>query len=296
MPWRDPSGRVSPLKLIVFVSLFLPALWTAYAFWHGNFGAARPVNEAIHEIGRWTIRLIFLALAITPLRWSLDWPRLLLVRRMVGVAAFAYVLLHLSLYTVDQAFDLWKVASEIVLRIYLELGFTALLILAALAITSTDATTRRLGRNWQRLHNLVYVAAAIAVVHQFMQSKADVDEPWVMAGLYVWLMGYRGISAAFKLRNRVPGWALGLLSIASGLLTALGESVYYWIKVGVSPMRVLAADLALNAWRPGWVVLAIGTAVTAAAALRALSGGKRRRGGHLAATMVAKSAAVPLDP
>src|SRR5437899_2575285 len=111
MPWFDYSGRFSPLKFIVFAALFLPALWTAYLFWHGDFGAARPVNEAIHEIGRWTIRLIFLALAISSLRWVLDWQRLLLVRRMVGVAAFAYVAIHLSLYVVQEAFNFTKVAT-----------------------------------------------------------------------------------------------------------------------------------------------------------------------------------------
>ena len=72
MPWFDYSGRFSPLKFTVFVSLFLPAIWTAYLFWHGDFGAARPVNEAIHEIGRWTIRLLFLSLTISSLCWILD--------------------------------------------------------------------------------------------------------------------------------------------------------------------------------------------------------------------------------
>lgn len=302
MPWRDYNGRFSPLKFTVFVALFCPAMWTAWLYWHGDFGGARPLNEAIHEIGRWTIRLVFVALAITPLRWVLDWPRLMLVRRMIGVAAFAYVVLHLTLYTVDQAFDLWKVASEIVLRIYLTLGFTGLVILGVLAATSTDGMVRRLGaRRWQNLHRLAYAAAAIAVVHQFMQSKADVDEPWVMTGLYLWLMGYRAISWGFGLRQRLPVWGVAALSLAAGMLTALGESVYYWIKVGVSPLRVLQADLALNSVRPGWVVLAIGAAITLAALLRALVGGPNKRRGrrqspHLAETMVANSEAVPLEP
>ena len=271
MPWFDYSGRFSPLKCAVFVALFLPALWTGWLFWHGDFGAARPVNEAIHEIGRWTIRLIFLSLAVTPLRALLAWPRLILVRRMIGVAAFAYVCLHLTLYVVDQAFDLGKVASEIVLRIYLEIGFTALLILAALAITSTDNMMRRLRRNWTRLHRLVYVAAALAVVHNFMQAKADVDQPWVMAGLFIWLMGYRLLEWRFGQTYRFKLAAIAGLSLAAGALTAVGESVYYWIKVGVSPLRVLSAYTAFVGWRPGWIVLAICAGVTAAAIVRALT-------------------------
>jgi sulfoxide reductase heme-binding subunit YedZ len=271
MPWYDYSGRFSPFKCAVFVALFLPALWTAWLFWHGDFGAARPVNEAIHEIGRWTIRLIFVALAVTPLRALLAWQRLILVRRMIGVAAFAYVCLHLALYAVDQAFDLGKVASEIVLRIYLEIGFTALLILAVLAITSTDNMMRRLRRNWTRLHRLVYAAAALAVVHNFMQAKADVDQPWVMAGLFVWLMGYRLLEWRFGQPYRFKLAAIAGLSLAAGVLTAVGESVYYWIKVGVSPLRVLSAYTAFVGWRPGWIVLAICAGVTLVAIVRALT-------------------------
>jgi sulfoxide reductase heme-binding subunit YedZ len=269
MPWFDYSGRFSPLKFTVFVALFFPAVWTAYLFWHGDFGAARPVNEAIHEIGRWTIRLIFLALAVSSLRWVLDWQRLLLVRRMVGVAAFAYVMIHLSLYVVQEAFNFTKVATEIVFRIYLEIGFTALLILAVLTITSTDGMMRRLRKNWTRLHRLVYLAALLAVIHQFMQSKADVDEPWVMTGLLIWLMGYRLLDRTFATKHQLKLWYVGALSIAAGVLTALGESVYYWIKLGVSPMRVLSAYTALTALRPGWVVLFVGLGVTAAGVVAA---------------------------
>lgn len=296
MPWLDYNGRVSPLKLTVLVALFVPAVWTAWSYWHGDFGAARPLNEAIHEIGRWTIRLIFLALAVTPLARLWSWPRLLVVRRMVGVAAFAYGLVHLSLYVTQEHFKLATVASEIVLRIYLTIGFTALMILAALAATSTDAMVRRLGRSWPRLHKLVYVAAALAVVHHFMQSKADVDEPWVMAGLYGWLMGYRILAAVFG-RKTAPLWSVALLSVGAGVLTAIGESLYYWIKLGVSPARVLAADLALNSIRPGWVVLAMTLAVTAAMAVRLIAATWTRRrggGGRPAYATVSRAARSPL--
>jgi sulfoxide reductase heme-binding subunit YedZ len=286
MPWFDYSGRFSPLKFTVFVALFFPVVWTAYLFWHGDFGAARPVNEAIHEIGRWTIRLIFLSLAISSLRWILDWQRLLLVRRMVGVAAFAYVLFHLSLYMGQEAFDLRKVATEIVLRIYLTIGFVGLLILAALAITSTDSMMRRLRKNWTRLHRLIYVAALLAVIHQFMQSKADVDEPWVMAGLYMWLMGYRLLDWAFATKHQLKLWYVGALSIVAAALTAVGESVYYWIKLGVSPLRVLSAYTTFAMVRPGWVVLAIGLGVTAAGIVAVLvKRGTPRRGAAVHATV-----------
>src|ERR1700758_4806087 len=117
-PWNNYSGRLSPLKLIIFVALFVPAGWVLFAYSSGLLGA-RPLNEAIHQIGLWTIRLIFSALAVTPLRQILQVARLIIVRRMIGVAAFVYATIHLALYTADQAFDLEKVAREIVLRVYL---------------------------------------------------------------------------------------------------------------------------------------------------------------------------------
>src|SRR3954451_4474194 len=203
VPWRDFSGRFSPLKLAVFIALFGPALWTLMAFELGWLGP-RAFNEAIHRIGLWTIRFLFIALAITPLRQILQWPRLVLVRRMVGVAAFAYAITHLTLYTADQMFDLVKVASEIVSRIYLTIGFTAILGLSALAATSTDGMVRRLGRRWQSLHRLVYVIALLAVIHYWMQSKLEIWQPTIMAGIYIWLMGYRLLARRLAVRGRLP--------------------------------------------------------------------------------------------
>jgi sulfoxide reductase heme-binding subunit YedZ len=269
VPWKDFSGRFSPLKLAVFLALFGPVLWTLMAYQLGWL-EPRAFNEAIHRIGLWTIRFLFIALAITPLRQILQWPRLLMVRRMVGVAAFAYAFMHLSLYTADQAFDLAKVASEIVLRIYLTIGFAAVLGLAVLAATSTDAMIKRLGaRRWQRLHRIVYVIAALTVVHYWMQSKLEIWEPTIMAGIYAWLMGYRLLARFVGTRGRLPlPWAAGLAPIAAGL-TALGEAAYFYIAYGVDPLRVLDANLSLDTGiRPAVVVLGLALAVAAGGAAR----------------------------
>ena len=162
-PWKDNGGRTSPLKLAVFIALFVPALWVVVAFRCGWLGA-RPLNEAIHQLGLWTIRLIFLALAVTPLRHILQWSAAAPVRRMIGVAAFAYAIAIWRFTPPTEAFDLAKVATEIAVRIYLTIGFAAVLGLAALAATSTDGMIRRLGaRRWQRLHRLVYAIALLAV-------------------------------------------------------------------------------------------------------------------------------------
>jgi methionine sulfoxide reductase heme-binding subunit len=278
-PWNDYSGRLSPLKLAVFIALFLPWLYVMVAFSQGWLGA-RPVTEAIHQIGLWTIRLIFLALAVTPLRDILQWPRLILVRRLLGVAAFAYALFHLTLYTADEAFDLAKVASEIVRRIYLTIGFTALCGLAALAATSTDGMIRRMGaRNWQRLHRLVYLIALLAVVHFWLQSKLEVWEPTIMAGLYVWLMGYRLLAARFAVRGHLPPLWVGALAPMAAVATAAGEAVYFHFAYHVGLWRVIALNWSLmTGVRPAVVVLGIAAAIAAAAVLRGrLASPARRR-------------------
>jgi sulfoxide reductase heme-binding subunit YedZ len=268
-PWRDNSGRLSPLKLTVFATLFVPGLWTAVGYAFGLLGA-RPLNEAIHQVGLWGYRLLLISLAITPARRVLQWPRLLLVRRMIGVAAFAYIAIHLTLYMADQMFDLWRVGSEIVLRFYLAIGFAALLGLAALAATSTDAMVRRLGGfRWCRLHEAVYAIGMLASLHYFMQSKLEVYEPTVMAGFFAWMMGYRLIARSYGEARRIPVWATAALSLLAALATAGGEAAYFRLGLGIDPTLILAADLSLDAGiRPAWLVLVVGAGVTALAALR----------------------------
>jgi sulfoxide reductase heme-binding subunit YedZ len=264
-PWRDPSGRLSAFKIAVLVLLLVPALWVGYAYSNAMLGA-RPVNQSIHEIGLWGIRLLFVALAVTPARHILQWPRLLLVRRMIGVAAFAYLFLHLCLYIADENFKLFTVASEIVLRIYLTIGFSALVGLAVLAATSTDAWVRTLGaRRWKRLHQIGYGLAVLALIHMFMQSKADVTEATWMAGLFGWMMGYRLLAWRFGKGGRVPLWMATALAVVVAAVTALGESFYFWVKIGVAPWRVLAVNFSLIAGlRPGWIVLIVTLTLCAA--------------------------------
>src|ERR1700676_2064728 len=143
LPWYDYGGRFSPFKAAVLAALFIPALWIAVSYDRGLLGA-EPFNAAIRQFGDWTIRLVSIALVISPARIVLQWPALLQVRRIIGVAAFGYGAVHLSLYVADQSFDLATVATEIIVRIYLTIGFTALLGLTVLAVSSTDGWQRRL--------------------------------------------------------------------------------------------------------------------------------------------------------
>src|SRR5262249_30354263 len=161
------------------------------------------------------------------------------------------------------------VASEIVRRIYLTIGALALTGLAVLAATSTDRMIRRLGgRNWRRLHRLVYAIGILAAVHFFLQSKLNVAEPIVMAGLLAWLLAYRLLPEANGQPLRRLLQVAGL-SLLAGLLTLGGELAYYGLAFHADPLRLLAAAFSIKAGiRPGWIVLAITASITALAATR----------------------------
>jgi sulfoxide reductase heme-binding subunit YedZ len=262
-PWRDRHGRLLPIKAAVLPVLFIPGLVQVFWWTTGALGA-RPVHELILGFGLWTVRLLMISLAISPARAVFDWPKLLLVRRMVGVAALAYGLTHLSLYVVDEKFWLPTVVSEIVHRFYLTIGFVALVGLSALGATSTDAAVRRLGRRWKWLHRTVYGIAVLALLHYFIQSKANVSEAVMFAGFFVWLMLWRIVPATWQ-RKLVTLVALSLLAAVA---TAWIEFAWYALATGINPWRVMAANETIRfGLRPAhWVaVVGLGVAVLAAA-------------------------------
>src|SRR5438132_755412 len=149
----ERSGRWSPIKIGAFAAVLLPAAWIVFQAATDELGA-RPITEAIHQLGDWALRLTWLTLAITPLQRIFHHPRIIVARRILGVAAAAYAGLHISMYVLDQHFDLLKVASEIVLRIYLLIGFLALSGLIALTSIWIWRYGRRGGSSlplWPRL-------------------------------------------------------------------------------------------------------------------------------------------------
>jgi sulfoxide reductase heme-binding subunit YedZ len=262
MPFlRERSGRWSAVKIAAFTAAVLPAFWIAYQAVTGELGA-RPVTEAIHQAGDWALRFLLITLAITPAQRIFTYSRIILARRTLGVASAAYAVLHLSLYVLDQHFDLFKVASEIVLRIYLLIGALALIGLIALAATSTDAAISRLGSGrWHALHRLVYGIAIIGAVHFFMQSKLDLYEPVLMAGFLIWLLAYR---ALYRRNREVTPLQLLRLACGVAVVTAIGESAIYMFTSGVDARRVLLShfDIDLEV-RPAWWVVGAGLAVAA---------------------------------
>ena len=268
LPWLDRAGRFSALKAIVLVMLFVPGLWVALQLSLGWL-QPKPVTEAIHQIGTWAVRFLLLSLAITPLRKLGSWSKLISVRRMLGLAVLAYASIHLVLYVVDQHYDLAHVASEIVLRFYLTIGFLTLLGFAALGLTSTDGMIRRLGaKRWNRLHQSIYLLGVLALWHFLLQAKLDITQPVLMVGLFLILMGYRVLQWR-KLGDSIPG--LLAVALLSATATALVEAGWYQVVNHVPAARVLSADLDFSdTIRPAWWVLLAGLAVVLLRALRPL--------------------------
>jgi sulfoxide reductase heme-binding subunit YedZ len=252
------------LRLVTLIGLCLPALDLAWRWYSDDLGA-RPVTEATHITGDWTVVFLLCSLAMTPARSVFDWMPLVQIRRRIGVAAALYAGLHFLIYVADQKWDLIVVALEIIKRFYLTIGFTALLILTALAITSTNGWQKRLRANWKRLHWLIYPGAVLAILHFFIQSKANVGEATVAAGLFAWLMLWRVLPK--KLVTRYSG--LLLLAVAATFAALLFEAGWYGLVNHVDPLRLLNADIDPDLWpRPVHKVLLVGLAALVLVALR----------------------------
>lgn len=258
----DRAGKFSILKALLLASLVAPVAYLLYRSAIHDLGPL-PYKEALHRVGDWAVRFLVLALALTPLQRALNAPRLALIRRMAGVGAFSYALLHFLLFVANSNFQLLFVASEIALRIYLTIGFAALLGLSALAATSTDAMMRRLGTRWKTLHRLVYGIAVLALVHYFLQSKIDVSQAVIYAGLFMTLMIIR-LALRYRLALTPP--RLVALATAGALTTAALEAAWYGFATGVDPWRILKANAALSfGLRPAIIVLLAGLGLAAAA-------------------------------
>lgn len=182
-------GRV--LKAGVFALALLPALLLGWDAWRDRLGAD-PIETITHRTGWWALALLLATLAVTPVRRVTGWNGVVRVRRMLGLFAFFYACLHLLTYVVlDLYFAFDMVVEDIAKRPYITVGFTVFLILLALAVTSTAGWVRRLGKRWQRLHRLVYVAAVGGVVHFLWLVKADLREPLIFAAVLAVLLAAR---------------------------------------------------------------------------------------------------------
>lgn len=250
-----PGGRVVAL---LSLGLALPALALGLDALRDGLGPD-PWAEASRRSGSWALVFLLASLAVTPARQTLRLPTLAPLRRVIGLTAFAYAVLHLAIHLGSIGGDVRRLLAEMVSQRNLLFGAVAVALLIPLAATSFDHAIRRLGGlAWRRLHRLVFPAAALAIVHFAVSwpQKVDVTEPAVAAGLFAWLVGYRLVAP----RGGAPGPAAyaGLAVAAAGVTAAL-EFAWFALRTQVNPWLVLAANLDPDlAPRPAAWVLAAG--------------------------------------
>ena len=180
-------------KPVVFLLCLLPAaLVVTDAFELTGRLGANPIEEILDRFGNWGLRFIMVTLAVTPLRRLTGWSWLARFRRMFGLFTFFYILLHfLTWLILDQGALMSAILEDLTERPFITIGFVALLLLTALAVTSTNAMRRRLGRRWQTLHNAAYVIAILGVWHYWWQVKKDITEPLIYAVVLAILLAPR---------------------------------------------------------------------------------------------------------
>ena len=199
---------MSAFKALVFILALVPlARLAAGALYFPDWLGANPAEFITRATGDWTLRFLLVTLAVTPLRRLAGWSWLLRLRRMLGLYAFFYAVVHLSSYLAfDQLFSIPDILHDIGKRPFITAGFTALVLLVPLAITSTNAMVRRLGaKRWLALHRLVYVIAPLGVLHFWWMVKRDITEPAIYGLILAILLGYR---LAARLRAPVRAAAL----------------------------------------------------------------------------------------
>jgi sulfoxide reductase heme-binding subunit YedZ len=215
------------LKVAVFFFCLVPLAWLLFNFfgttprdmttWGVRLGA-NPVEKITHVTGDWTLWFLLLTLAVTPARKLLRMPSLIRFRRMLGLFAFFYGCLHFLTYIwLDKFFNVHEMFADIVKRKFITVGFTGLVLMVPLALTSTKGWIRRLGgKRWQTLHRLVYFSAIAGVVHYIWLVKADLREPLKDAAVLGVLLGYRVVVWAMAtLKKRAQVAAVSARPVAS---------------------------------------------------------------------------------
>ena len=186
-------------KPLVFLLCLLPAaLVVGDAFGITGQLSANPVEDILDRFGNWAIRLVMITLAVTPLRQITGWNWLTRFRRMLGLFTFFYALMHFSTWllldrglAVDPAFQWAAILEDLTERPFITIGFAALLLLTAMAVTSTNGMRRRMRRAWDKLHYSVYAVGVLGVWHYWWQVKKDTSDAWIYAIILAVLLGYR---------------------------------------------------------------------------------------------------------
>ena len=270
-PWRDRDGRFSPLKASALLVAVYPALWSAFHLWTGGFGPL-PLVGLVYWSGVWATALLLLTLAVTPLGRLLDWRRLVVVRRILGVSALFYTLAHVAVWGALYRWDGLAMLGELT-RPSLVVASVATAVLLALGATSFDAAIRVMGgRTWKRLHRANYAASTLAVAH-FLLSPGIFALQFVMAGILLWLLAWRAI-AALDRAGAATAPRLWALAAATWAATVVGEAAWRQAYHQEPFARTIGDNLTLAygvsaGW---WVLAAAGCSASVPALIRHLAG------------------------
>jgi sulfoxide reductase heme-binding subunit YedZ len=200
----SPARRTRVLQAFAIVIGTLPAASLAVSAFTDGLGA-NPVERVTHVTGDWALRFLLLSLAVTPLRHLFGWSWVVPLRRTLGLTAFGYACLHYLIFLgLEHFFDWQLIVEDVLKRRFVWAGFSAFLCLVPLAVTSTRAMIRRLGRHWVSLHRLVYLAAVLGVTHFLWLVKSDLREPLVYAAILTLLLGLRLWFRLARSRTRKP--------------------------------------------------------------------------------------------
>lgn len=203
-----PAVRLWTARAAAWALALIPLALLLQRLVQGRLGA-NPIEYLEHDLGLWSLRLLLVTLAMTPLRQLTGWTEPLKLRRTLGLWTYAYVCLHFSVYVVfdlnilDPGHAAKQLAEDLVKRLYITVGFTAWLLLLPLAITSTNGWQRRLKRRWKTLHRLIYPAAALGVLHFVWLVKKDLREPLIYAAILIVLLAWRWPLPLLQ-RRRLP--------------------------------------------------------------------------------------------
>ena len=198
-------NRLRLTKIAIFLGALVPLARLLWKGLHAGLGA-NPIEVITHSTGDWTLILVMTTMAITPLRRLTRQYWIIGLRRMVGLFAFFYGVLHFLTYVwLDKFFDVHEMLKDIAKRPFITVGFSAFVLLIPLAITSTKGWIRRLGgKNWQRLHRLIYATGVLGVIHYLWLVKADIRKPLEYASVLGVLLLYRIVVWIVETRRKFP--------------------------------------------------------------------------------------------
>jgi methionine sulfoxide reductase heme-binding subunit len=196
------------IKILISVNAFVPLALFAFDFWKGNT-IINPTEFFLRTTGILTLVFLLITLSVTPLRKIFGWNSLVKYRRMLGLYAFFYGLLHLSTYSIfDKSFNIFAIASDVYQRPFIAVGMISFFLLIPLAVTSTNAMIKRLGgKNWAKLHKLTYLISIGGVLHYYMIVKSDITYPFIFAVILLILLCYRIYAAVPKTKTNTDNAA-----------------------------------------------------------------------------------------